>query len=90
MKEPIVRSIDVGFGSTSVVTSVQGDGNIVIRTMPSIAVPVDIGKRDISAGSLSACRPPVTSKSQCVATSLFEVGEDVASACDPRSTRVLN
>ncbi len=86
MKEPIVRSIDVGFGTTSVVTSVQGDGNIVIRTMPSIAVPVDIGKRDISAGSLSASRNIQVS----VRGNLFEVGEDVASACDPRSTRVLN
>ena len=41
---PVVRSIDVGFGTTSVVTNVTADGNAVVRTFPSIAVPVDIGK----------------------------------------------
>ena len=84
MKNQIVRALEVGYGTVSVVTNCDND--FTIRTFPSIPVPVTHNKKSLGGDILSS-RKTVTVP---IGDNNYEVGEDVHSSADPRSTRVLN
>lgn len=85
MSNPIVRAVEIGYGTSSVVTATADDG-FVIRTFPSIPVPVKNGHKNLSGEILSARKTVEVP----VGKSRYEVGEDVMSSSDPRSARNLN
>lgn len=80
-----VHSIEIGYGTTSVVTA-SNNNSFVVRTFPSVPVPVKSQTQNLGADVLSA-KKTVTVP---VGDNLYEIGEDVHSSSDPRSTRVLN
>ena len=80
-----VHSIEIGYGTTSVVTG-SSNNSFVIRTFPSVPVPVMNQVQSLGADVLSAKK----TVNVPVGDNVYEVGEDVHSSSDPRSTRVLN
>ncbi|MCE2571776.1 hypothetical protein [Motilimonas eburnea] len=80
-----VRTIDLGFGTSTVVT--QSGKEFKYRTFPSIAAPLEKGKSDITAGAFS--------RSDVVKVDVdgvcYAVGEDVYSFVDgANESRVFN
>lgn len=85
MTDPIVRSVEIGYGTSSTVTGVTKEG-FVIRTYPSVPVPVKYSKQNLGSDILSSRKTVVVP----VGKNKYEVGEDVHASSDPRSSRVLN
>lgn len=53
MTDPIVRSVEIGYGTSSTVTGVT-KGGFVIRTYPSVPVPVKYSKQNLGSDILSS------------------------------------
>ncbi|CAH7341583.1 plasmid segregation protein ParM [Vibrio crassostreae] len=85
MSNHISRAVEIGYGTTSVVTGNTSNG-FVIRTFPSVPVPVKHSKQNLGGDILGSRKTVVVP----VGKNSYEVGEDVHSSSDPRSTRVLN
>ncbi|MCE2597303.1 hypothetical protein K6Y31_21250 [Motilimonas cestriensis] len=85
MSDLIARTIDLGFGTTTVITNVVGS-DVQYRTFQSIAAPLEKGKGDITSGSFGASRIVKV----CVDGIYYAVGEDVQSYVDNHESRVLN
>ncbi|MDF4421721.1 PRTRC system protein D [Vibrio parahaemolyticus] len=84
-KKHIVRSIEIGYGTTSSVTGETKEG-FVIRTYPSVPVAVSHNIQSLGGDILSSRKTVFVP----VGENVYEVGEDVQASADPRSTRVLN
>lgn len=79
----MIVTVEIGYGTTTVVANIDGD--LFIRTFPSIPVPVNqlsaIGEGVLDKRAV--CEVPVNGR-------IYEVGEDVAKVQSARSSRVLN
>lgn len=79
--DPIVRAIDLGYGYTKYVEDVKEDGEIIVNSFPSIAVPASIHSAQ------TAARKTVVIE---VNGSKFEVGQDVYQASVSGASRTLD
>ncbi|MBW8191384.1 hypothetical protein K0504_10070 [Neiella marina] len=84
--DAVIRTVDVGFGTTTAVCGYDEHNQPIVRTFASIANPIEANKRDVTAGSMSITRNVVVN----VNGGTYEVGEDVSKTFDPRTARVLN
>lgn len=81
----IIRALELGFGSTSMVTGVNKDGSPEILTFPSIVSQVDPSKRDLGAGLNDRNTVQVS-----INGSQYEIGVDASLSSDKNNGRVLN
>lgn len=81
----VIRTIEVGFGTTTLTTSTDDKGNPVLKTFPSFVAKSDPTKAGLNAGLNK--RDTVTVE---VNGHTFEVGPDAHLASDKTSSRVLN
>jgi plasmid segregation protein ParM len=81
----IIRALEVGFGSTSMVTGVREDGSPEILTYSSNVSLVDPTKRDLSAGLNNRNTVRVD-----INDSKYEIGIDASLSSDKNAGRVLN
>lgn len=82
MKKPVIRTIEVGFGTTTIVIN----DNLDLVTFKSIVHPVEKAKRDITSGAMNNGNNMTVEIGQ----KTFQVGQDIEKVSDPRNNRVLN
>jgi plasmid segregation protein ParM len=80
-----IRALELGFGSTSLVTGVNENGSPKILTFPSIVSQVDPSKSDLGAGLNDRNTVLVDIKG-----SKYEIGIDASLGSDKTNGRVLN
>lgn len=81
----IVRAIDVGYGTSTVITDMDG-ASFKTRTFPSHANSLDKEQADLAGGAFSETRNVIIQHEG----TQYEVGEDSLITSDPKASRVLN
>ncbi len=81
----VVRAIEIGFGTSSVITGVNNDGKPEVLTFKSVAATYDKKENDLAGGLIQRDTVTVYVDEEC-----YEVGPDAHLLSDRSSGRVLN
>lgn len=82
----IIRAMELGYGTSTVITGENAEGGLMYRTFPSVPVHIHDDSIDLGAEILATRKRVLVE----VKGQKYEVGEDVMASSDPRSARNLN